>query len=144
MCTPKPMTHPRINLLHLTISAIWPGQELKCHYVKGQIKVTSHCTATPPNQCAHQISIFYTLRFLRFSPVKIFKFEVIMAESNQGHTMTLNTYIHRTNVPTINILHLMVSEIQPGQAFSHHPTAHQLIQMPWVKTIPAQPLVAVW
>ena len=33
--------------------------------------------------------------------------------SNQGQTMTLHTY----NLPSINFLHLTVSEIEPGQDF---------------------------
>ena len=34
-------------------------------------------------------------------------------------------------------LHLMVTEIQPGQTFSRHAPP---IRTPWVKTIPRQPL----
>ena len=40
---------------------------------QGQIKVTPwRCTPTPPNQCPYQVSTFYTLRFLRYSPDKLF------------------------------------------------------------------------
>ena len=45
------------------------------HYskVKGQIKVTLRpCTPTPPNQLPYQVSTTYTLRFLRYSPDKLF------------------------------------------------------------------------
>ena len=39
---------------------------------QGQIKVTPRrCTPTPPNQCPHQVSTSYTLRFPRYSPYKI-------------------------------------------------------------------------
>ena len=57
--------------------------------------------------------------------------------SNPGHTMTLQTYNARPmSLPSINFLHLMVSEIQPRQEFqtqghyikvksrSHHNIAH--------------------
>ena len=38
--------------------------------------------------------------------------------SNQGHTMTLHTYNPRPmSLPNINFLHIMVSEIYPGQDF---------------------------
>ena len=56
---------------------------------------------------------------------------------NQGHTMTLHTYNPtRMFLPSINFLHLTVSEIWPGQDFigqghyskvksrSHHDVAH--------------------
>ena len=39
--------------------------------------------------------------------------------SNQGQTMTLHIYTCQPmSLPSINFLHLMVSEIQPGQTFS--------------------------
>ena len=38
--------------------------------------------------------------------------------SNQGQTMTLHTYTPQPmSLPSINFLHLTVSEIQPGQDF---------------------------
>ena len=53
--------------------------------------------------------------------------------------MTLHIYTPHPqpmSLPSINILHLMVSEIQPRQGF---PTAcRSPIWMPWVKTIPAE------
>ena len=39
-----------------------------------------------------------------------------------------------THVPSVNFLHITVSEIQPGQTFFPPP-----IRIPWVKTIPRQP-----
>ena len=49
--------------------------------------------------------------------------------SNQGQTMTLHTYSPQPmSLPSMNFLHLTVSEIQPGQTISRHPpvrpTAH--------------------
>ena len=56
---------------------------------QGQIKVTPwHCTPTPPNQCPYPVSTSYTLRFLRYSPDKIFKLKVTAARSNQGTKVT--------------------------------------------------------
>ena len=96
-----------INFLHLTLSEIWPRQDFirQGHYgkVKGQIKVTPWCcTPTPPNQCLHQVSTSFTLRFLRYSPDKIFKLKVTMArskvKSRSDHDVA---HLHLlTNVPT--------------------------------------------
>ena len=50
------------------------------------------------------------------------------------------------SLPSINILHLMVSEKQPGQDFfpaacpPDSVTAQLTSQMPWMKTIPILPL----
>ena len=71
------MSLPSINFLHLTVSEIQPGQDFQTqgHYgkVKGQIKVKARrCTPTPLNQCPYQVSTSYTLRFLRYSPDKLF------------------------------------------------------------------------
>ena len=67
--------------------------------VNGQIKVKLwHCN--PPDQCPHQISISYSLWFLKFHPDKILKVSVITArlKSNQVHTMMLHTFL--ITVPT--------------------------------------------
>ena len=53
-------------------------------------------------------------------PDKILKLMVIRQgqSSNQGHTMMLHTYNPQSmSLPSINLLHLMVSEIQPRQDF---------------------------
>ena len=60
--------------------------------------------------------------------------------SNQGQTITLHTYTPQPmSLPSMNFLHLTVSEIQPRQTISRRPP----IRTPWVKTIPRQPLRAV-
>ena len=42
--------------------------------------------------------------------------------SNQGQTMMLHTYTPQPmSLPSMNFLHLMVSEIQPGQTISRRP-----------------------
>ena len=44
--------------------------------------------------------------------------------SNQGQTMTLHTYTPQPmSLPSMNFLHLTVSEIQPGQTISRRPPA---------------------
>ena len=78
----------------------------------------------------HQEATSYTLHFLRYAPDK---FKVTTERSNQGYHDTA----HPTpspptaiDLPSINILHLTVSEIQPGQAFFGHPPTEK----PWSKT----------
>ena len=45
--------------------------------------------------------------------------------SNQGQTMTLHTYSPQPmSLPSMNFLHLTVSEIQPGQTIYPRPPAH--------------------
>ena len=45
--------------------------------------------------------------------------------SNQGQTMTLHTYNpQQMSLPSMNFLHLTVSEIQPGQTISRRPPSH--------------------
>ena len=87
---------------------------------QGQIKVTpGYCTPKHLDQSPYQVSTSYTLRFLRHNPDKIFKLKVTAVRANQGRTMMLHTYIPQPiSLPSINFLHIMVSEIQPGQTFS--------------------------
>ena len=40
------------------------------------------------------------------------------------------------SLPSMNFLHLTVSEIQPGQTFSRRPPTRPRIRTAWVKTIP--------
>ena len=70
------MSLPSVNFLHFTVSKILPVQDLKDqgYYskVKDQIKVTLwHFKPTTPNQCPHQVSTTYTLRFPIYSSDKI-------------------------------------------------------------------------
>ena len=71
------MSLPSINLLHITVSEIKPGQgfQTRGNYdkIKGQIKVTMtlHIIVTSFNLCPYQgyhVSTSYTLWFLRYSP----------------------------------------------------------------------------
>ena len=58
----------------------------------------------------YQVTISYTLRFLRYSPDKILEVKVITERSKQGHTMMLHTYSPQPmSLPSINFLHLIVS-----------------------------------
>ena len=57
-------------------------------------------------------------------------------KSNQGQTMTLHTYTPQPmSLPSMNFLHLTVSEIQPGQSISRQPPDRPPIRTPWVKTM---------
>ena len=67
-----------------------------------------------PNQYPYQVSTSYTLQFPRYSPDKIYRSRWLPQGQmlNQGHTMTLHTYNPQSmSLPSINFLHLMVSEI---------------------------------
>ena len=95
-----------------------------------------------PNQCP-QVSTSYTLRFLRYSPDKILNFKVTTERynrSNQDHNGVAHLHTQPMSLSSFNFLHLMVSEIQPGQTF---PAAHPSLWLPWEKTTPAHPLKAV-
>ena len=87
-----------------------------------------------------QIFNSYTLRFLRYSPGKIFKLKVTTArsKSNQGHTTTLHTCIPQpiTNVSPTCILWFLrynpdkilkvkvTAAVSEEKSRSHHDVAH--------------------
>ena len=48
-------------------------------------------TTARSNQGPYQVLTSYTLWFLRYNPDMIFKLNVTMERSNQGHTMKLPT-----------------------------------------------------
>ena len=130
--TLPPVSLPSINILHFTVSEIWPGQDFIGQGNYGKVKSRSHHNIahlhlqtnvptkyqlptpygfrdiaqtrfyrsrllqqaqrsnqghtmtyipTPPTQCPYQASTSYTLRFLRYSPDKIFKLKVTTARS---------------------------------------------------------------
>ena len=133
------MSLPSINFLHLTVSKIQPGQDLigEGHYGKGQIKVTLNTynplTNVPtkyqlPTPYGFQDvarTIFYRSRSLQQGQINVTPWSCTPAMS----------------LPSINILHLIVSEIWPGQDFigeghykvksrSHHDVAHLLTNVP--------------
>ena len=73
-----------------------------------------------PDQCPYQVSTSYILWFLRYSLDKISNSRLLRQGqmSNQYQTMMLHTYpIQPMSLPSINILHFTVSEIQPRQVF---------------------------
>ena len=116
-----------INFLQLTVAEIYPGQGFigQGHYgtVKGQIKVRPW-RCTPTNVPAkYQLSTPYSSRDIartRFSNSRSLRQG---QRSNQGQTMTLHTYTAQLmSLPSMNFLHLTVSEIQPGQTISRRPT----------------------
>ena len=89
-----------------------------------QMLQRSNQTPTPPNQCPYQVSTLYTLRFLRYSPDKIFKLKVTTArskvKSRSDHDVA-SLHPQPMSLPSINFLHPTISEIQPGQTSSCHP-----------------------
>ena len=69
-----------------------------------------------PNQYPYQLSTSYTLRFLRYSPDKIFKLKVTTARSNQGHIIMLHTYTPEPmSLPSFNFLHLTFQRYSPDE-----------------------------
>ena len=63
--------------------------------------------------------------------------------SNQGQTMTLHNYTPQAmSLPNINLLPLTVSEIQPGQTFSSHPSARPPVLSAELKIKPFD--VRIW
>ena len=113
---------------------------------QGQIKVTPwHCTPTTPNQCPHQVSTSYTLRFLRYGPDKIFKLKVTTArakvKSRSHHDVA---HLHPlTNVHTKYQLPTPYRFWDTGRTNFFLPPDCLPIWTSWVKTIPQQLLRAV-
>ena len=101
--------------------------KVKVTTVRSKVKSRSdHDVAhlQPLNNIPCQVSTSYTLWLPRYSPDKIFKLKVTTPRSNQGQTMTLHTYTPQPmSLPSMNFLHLTVSEIQPGQTISRRPPA---------------------
>ena len=67
-----------------------------------------------PQRMSYQVSTSYTLWFLRYSATRFYRSRSLQQgqRSNQGHTMMLLTYTPKTmSLPSINFLHLTVSEI---------------------------------
>ena len=130
------MSLPSINLLHLMVSEILPGQIFKGqgHYgrIKSQIKVILlHCTPTTPKQCPYQVLPSYTLQFPRYSPDKILKVKVTAAISKVT-SRSHHYFAHLqppTNVPTAR------SEVKSR---SHHDVAqlHLLTNVPTKYQLP--------
>ena len=57
-----------------------------------ELRLEFRSTRYSTNQHPYQVSTSYTLKFLRYSPNKIFNLKVNMSRSNQGHTMMMHTY----------------------------------------------------
>ena len=113
---------------------------------QGQIKVRPwRCTPTPPNQCPYQVSTSYNLRFLRYSPDKIFKLKVTTARSKvKSRSLHDVAHLHPlTNVPTKYQLPTPYGFWDTARTNFFLPPTHPPIRTPWVKTIPWQPLRAV-
>ena len=76
-----------------------------------------------PNQRPYQVPTSYTLRFLRYSPDKIFKLVTTARSKVKSRSDHDVAHLHPlTNVPSKYQLPTpTVSEIQPGQTFSRRP-----------------------
>ena len=142
------MSLPSINFLHLMFLRYSPDKILKVKVTSATSKVKSrshhdvaHLRPLTNVPAKYQLPTPYGCRDIartRFSNSRSLRQG---QRSNQGHTMTLHTYTPQPmSLPSMNFLHLTVSEIQPGQLF---PAARPPIRTPWVKTIPRQPLWAV-
>ena len=107
---------------------------------QGQIKVRPwRCTPTPTNQCPYQVSTSYTLRFLRYSPDKIFKLKVTMARSKvKSRSDSDVAHLHIiTNVSTQYQLPTPYGFWDTARTNFFPPPARPPIRTPWVKTIRA-------
>ena len=83
-----------------------------------------------------------------YSPNKIVKLKVNIARSkvtSRSNHDVAHPHPQQMSLPSINFLYLTVSEIQPSKFIVLLPghKNQSPSQMPWVKTIPAQPLQAV-
>ena len=77
--------------------------------------------------CLLSINFLHLTIFLRYSKDNIFKLKVIVAMSkvkSWSHHDIAHLLLQPVSLPSINILHLMVSEIQPWQDFFHHQPTH--------------------
>ena len=87
------------------------------HYskVKGQLKVTScHCTPAPPTNVPTKYQLLAPYSFRDIARTRFYRSRShqLGQRSDQGHTMTLHTYTPLpVPLPSINFLHLTVSEI---------------------------------
>ena len=105
------------------------------------------CTPIIPKQCPYQVLTSYTLWFQRCCPVKILNFKVTMTmwKVKLDHTIMLPTYNPQAmSLSRINFIHLMVSEILPGQNFKcqgHFGTIKSQIKVTsWCYTPNPQPM----
>ena len=94
--TSEQLSLSSINLLYLTDSMIQPRQhcEGQGHYSKVKGQIK-----VTPGCCRSKVK-------------------------SRSHQDVAHLHPQPMFLPSINFLHLMVSEIQPRQTFSHHPTGH--------------------
>ena len=88
---------------------------------RSKVKSRSHHDVAhlqPPSQCPYKVSTSYTLRFPRYSPDNILYIKDTTARSkvkSRSHHDIVHLHPSPIALPCNNFLHLMVSEIQPGQ-----------------------------
>ena len=126
------MSLPSINFLHLMFLRYSPDKILKVKVTSATSKVKSrshhdvaHLQPLTNVPAKYQLPTPYGCRDIartRFSNSRSLRQG---QRSNQGHTMMLHTYTPQPmSLPSMNFLHLTVSEIQPGQTISRRPPAH--------------------
>ena len=124
------MSLPSINFLHLTVSEIKPGQAFKCQGHYGKVKSRSdhdiaHLHPLTNVPAKYQLPTPYGCRDITRTRFSNSRSLWQGQRSNQGQTMTLHTYTPQPmSLTSMNLLHLTVSEIQPGQTISRCPPAH--------------------
>ena len=126
------MSLPSINFLHLQFPRYSPDKILKVKVTTARSKVKSrsdhdvaHLQPLTNVPAKYQLPTPYGCRDIartRFSNSRSLRQG---QRSNQGQTMTLHTYTPQPmSLPSMNFLHLTVSEIQPGQTISRRPPTH--------------------
>ena len=117
MHTYNPLSMSSINFIQFMVSNILPGQNVKGQGQYSKVKSRPHHNLVHLQPLSivptkYQFPTGFQTRFYRSRSLWQGQ------RSNQGHTMTFHTYNSQPmSLPSINFLHLMVSEIQPGQDF---------------------------
>ena len=120
----------------------------QCHgMVKGQIK-SHHALAHlhPLTNVPTKYPLPTPYSFLNIAHNKMSKVKVTIVRSkvkSRSHHVIAHLYPKPMSLPSINILHLRVSEIQPGQPFSRVPPTCPPIRASWAKTISKWPFKTV-
>ena len=118
---PQPMSQPSINFLHLTgFQAVAWTRFLKVKVTtarsnQGHIMILHTCNPQTNVPTKYNVTTLYGFQDIAWILFLNSRSLRQGQRSNQGQTMTLHTYTTLPmSLPSINILHLMIYEIQPG------------------------------